>query len=110
MLIIRLKKIAFKNNLSYSIVIISPTKSSKSNQFIEKLGHYRPLIDKWSNKYTFVDLNRVAFWLKRGARINKSVFFLIKALIIYSKNITPKIVFFDLLWIAAISGLDRIYI
>ena len=110
MLIIRLKKIAFKNNLIYSIVIISPTKSAQSNQFIEKLGHYRPIIDKWSNKYTFINFNRVAFWLKRGARINKSVFFLIKSLIIYSKNITSKIIFFDLLWILAGSGLDRNYI
>ena len=110
MLIIRLKKIAFKNNLSYSIVIISPRKSSKSNRFIEKLGHYKPLIDKWSNKYTFINLNRITFWVKRGARINKSVFLLIKSLIIYSKNITHKSIFFDLLGIATICGLDRIYI
>lgn len=46
MLIIRLKKIAVKNNLTYSIVIIIPSKSTKSNQFIEKIGYYKPLIDR----------------------------------------------------------------
>jgi ribosomal protein S16 len=45
MLIIRLKKIAFKKNLTYSIVIITPSKSAKSNQFVEKIGYYKPLID-----------------------------------------------------------------
>jgi ribosomal protein S16 len=46
MLIIRLKKIAFKKNLSYSIVISSSTKAPSSNQFIEKIGYYKPLLDK----------------------------------------------------------------
>lgn len=45
MFTIRLKKIAFKNNLTYNIVIMPSYKSSKSSQFIEKIGHYKPLID-----------------------------------------------------------------
>jgi len=61
MLIIRLKKIALKNNLSYSIIVIPQKKSAQSNQFLEKLGHYKPLIDKLYNKYTFLDLTRFSF-------------------------------------------------
>lgn len=59
--VIRLKKVALKNNLSYSLVVITATKAAKSNQFIEKLGHYKPLVDKLRNKYTFVDLTRFFF-------------------------------------------------
>lgn len=88
MFIIRLKKIALKNNLSYNIVIIKPHKSAKSNNFLEKIGYYKPLIDRWSNKYTFIDRNRLTFWLNRGVCLDKSVFILIKSLLLYSYSST----------------------
>ncbi len=92
MFTIRLKKIAFKNNLTYNIVIMPSYKSSKSSQFIEKIGHYKPLIDSWANKYTFIDIDRMLFWLNKGASVNKSVFLIIKALIINSKNLNSTLV------------------
>lgn len=82
MILVRLKKVALNNNLSYSIVVSSNKISPNSNKFIEKIGFYRPLVDKLSNKYIFIDVDRLLFWLKRGAKINASVFVLIKPLIV----------------------------
>ena len=81
---VRLKKIASKKNLSYFLVISSKNTSAISGKFKEKVGFFKPLIDKWSNKYVFVDVDRLSFWLKKGVKINTSVFILIKPLIIYS--------------------------
>lgn len=84
MILIRLKKVSLNNNLSYSIVVSSKQISPNSNKFIEKIGFYKPLVDKLSNKYIFLDVDRLLFWLKRGAKINSSVFVLIKPLIVNS--------------------------
>lgn len=81
MIIIRLKKLNVKNDFTYSIVVSDPTKAANSNKFIEKIGFYKPLVDKWSNKYLFVDFDRLRFWLKRGAKMNTSIFLLIKPLL-----------------------------
>ena len=79
MIIIRLKRKSSKNNLTYSVVVTSDTYSSQSNQYLEDIGTYRPIIDRWSNKYLFVDFDRLKFWVERGARINSSLFVLMRA-------------------------------
>jgi ribosomal protein S16 len=61
MILIRFKRRSSKNNLTYSIVVTSNQVSAKSNQFIEKIGYYNPIIDKWSNKYLFIDFDRLQF-------------------------------------------------
>jgi len=61
MLIIRLKKIALNKNSSYSIIVIPEMKAANSNQFLEKIGYHKPLVDKLDNKYTFLDLTRFSF-------------------------------------------------
>lgn len=61
MILVRLKKVALNNNLSYSIVVSSNKISPNSNKFIEKIGFYRPLVDKLSNKYIFIDVDRLLF-------------------------------------------------
>jgi len=61
MILIRLKKISLNNNLSYSIVVSSKQISPNSNKFIEKIGFYKPLVDKLSNKYIFIDVDRLLF-------------------------------------------------
>ncbi len=87
MLILRLKKIAIKNNLHYTFVISMATIAPTSNQFLEKIGYYKPLLDKWYNKYVFIDATRLSVWLKKGVELNHSSFFLIKALFTYSLQV-----------------------
>lgn len=84
MILIRLKKVSANNKLSYAIVATSTKAAATSNKFLEKLGFYKPLPDKWSNKYIFIDIDRLSFWLKRGAKINNSVFVLLKPLLLIS--------------------------
>ena len=86
MITIRLKKNRAKNKLSYLIVVCFTEKSPASNDFIEKIGFYKPLVDSWDNKYVYVDLDRMSFWLKRGAKLNISVYVLLKNLILQTFN------------------------
>lgn len=79
MIIIRLKRRSSKNRLSYAIVVTSNRTTPAGSQFIEKIGYYKPLVDTWSNKYLFIDFDRLKFWLERGARINSNLFILIRA-------------------------------
>ena len=83
MIIIRLKRRASKSKLSYSIVVTSSTAASGSNQFLEKIGHYNPIVDSWSNKYLYIDFDRFKFWVERGARVNMSLFVLLRGLLSY---------------------------
>lgn len=46
MLVIRLKKISIKKNLSYVLVVTAKKVAPTSNKFLEKIGHYKPLPDK----------------------------------------------------------------
>ena len=85
MIVIRLKRVSIAGTLSYAIVVSSPRVTPTGNKFLEKIGFYKPLTDKWSNKYVFVDIDRLSFWLNRGAKMNASVFLLVKSLLI--KNI-----------------------
>lgn len=81
MIVIRLKKLAGDANLSYAVIVTSNEKGPKSNSYLEKIGSYRPLIDKWSNKYLILDVDRLHYWLSRGAKMNSVIFFLVRPLI-----------------------------
>lgn len=83
MIIIRLKRRASRSKLSYSIVVTKSTSASGSNQFLEKIGHYSPIVDSWSNKYLYIDFDRFKFWVERGARVNMSLFVLLRGLLSY---------------------------
>jgi ribosomal protein S16 len=61
MIIIRLKRRSSKNRLSYAIVVTSNRTTPAGSQFIEKIGYYKPLVDTWSNKYLFIDFDRLKF-------------------------------------------------
>ena len=61
MILIRLKRRSSKKNLTYAIVVTSNTYTPKGNQFIEKIGYYKPKIDIWSNKYLFIDFDRLQY-------------------------------------------------
>lgn len=90
MILIRLKKISINNNLSYAVVVTSQTASPNSSKFIEKIGFYKPITDKWSNKYFYIDTDRLSFWLSRGAKLNSSVFLLIKPLLLNTTKVDEK--------------------
>lgn len=81
MILIRLKRQSHSTTLSYAIIVSNHTSSPASGKFLEKIGFYKPLSDKWSNRYVFVDVDRLSFWLEKGAKINPSVFLLIKTLL-----------------------------
>ena len=85
MILIRLKRRSSKNNLTYSIVVTSTQASPKGSQFIEKIGYYTPVIDKWSNKYLLMDFDRLKFWVERGAFVNISLFVLMRAWFSYKQ-------------------------
>lgn len=61
MILIRLKRRSSGNKLSYSIVVTSSQSASNSSQFLERIGYYKPIVDKWSNKYLFIDFDRLKF-------------------------------------------------
>jgi len=95
MILIRLKRKSFNDKLKYTIVVTSSKFAPNSSQFIEKIGYYNPLVDKWSNKYIFVDFDRLKFWLERGAKVNISLFVLMRSwfgyyFLLESKNHTIK--------------------
>jgi small subunit ribosomal protein S16 len=77
MIQIRLKRISSKKKLIYYIVVLQQYKTA-SKGFLEKIGSYTPHSDKLSNKYVFININRLSYWLTRGARMNSSVYTLIK--------------------------------
>lgn len=45
MILIKLKRISFGDELGYSIVVSSKQISPNSNKFLEKIGNYKPIID-----------------------------------------------------------------
>ncbi len=81
MISIRLKKNSSQKNLTFSIIVIDSTKSAKSNKFKEKIGFYQPLVDNWSNKYLFIDMDKLLYWLNSGATLNSSLYVLIRPLL-----------------------------
>ena len=46
MILIRLKRRASKNNLTYSIVVTSDKFAPTGSQFIENIGYYKPIVDR----------------------------------------------------------------
>jgi ribosomal protein S16 len=46
MILIRLKRRASKNNLTYGIVVTSDKFAPTGSQFIENIGYYKPIVDR----------------------------------------------------------------
>ncbi len=86
MILIRLKRRSLGDQLTYSIVVSSHQVSPNSGKFLEKIGYYKPLVDRWSNKYVFLDFDRLKFWVERGAKIHPSIYVLIRPAIAYHKK------------------------
>jgi ribosomal protein S16 len=73
---IHLRKKSSSKQLTYDI-IVTKTPNSVARGFIEKIGTYTPHTDKWSNKYIFINRERYAYWLVRGATVTKRLYVLI---------------------------------
>lgn len=86
MILIRLKRRSFGDQLTYSIVVSSNQIAPSSGKFIEKIGYYNPLVGRWSNKYIFIDFDRLKFWVERGAKLHPSIYVLIRPSIVYHKQ------------------------
>jgi ribosomal protein S16 len=83
MIVIKFSRYIYKNNKSfYSIVVTSNFMSPKSGKFIEKLGYYDPNPNNWFQKSIYLDFNRLFYWLKKGVKLNKSLYLLIKPLLL----------------------------
>ena len=71
---IRLKRIGAKNNPAYRIVV-ADSRSPRDGRFIEELGTYLP--KRKSDKFT-LDLERVRYWVSKGAQPTETVASFIK--------------------------------
>lgn len=61
MMSVRLKRLASEKQLTYSIIVSYNKSSPTSNKFIERIGYYKPTVDKLENKYIFVNMDRLSY-------------------------------------------------
>ena len=83
MIVVRLKRISYKKHLHYHLIVSMNKRAPVSNKYIEKLGNYYAIVDKWSNKFILVNIDRLFFWLTRGVRFNRSIFILLQPLLFF---------------------------
>lgn len=62
-------------NRPYYKVIVADSRSPRDGKFIEQLGNYDP---KKAGDNAMLDLDRVAYWIERGAQPSDTVRSLIK--------------------------------
>lgn len=68
---IRLKRLGRRKSPLYSIVVTFSNRSANTGLVFEKLGIYLP--SSKSFKIFFIKLNRLAYWLLRGAKVTKAI-------------------------------------
>jgi small subunit ribosomal protein S16 len=71
---IRMKRVGAKNAPVFRIVV-ADSRSPRDGKFIEELGTYQPL--KKGDNFT-MDLERVKYWLSKGAQPSETVASFIK--------------------------------
>jgi len=69
MLAIRLRRAGSKNRPFFRVVV-TESRSARDGRFVEVLGHYNP---RTKPETVDVDRDRLAHWLKAGARPSDSV-------------------------------------
>jgi len=67
MLKIRMSRGGTKKRPFYKIVI-ADARSPRDGRFIERIGHYNPLLPKDNAERVKLDLDRVKHWLSHGAQ------------------------------------------
>ena len=61
MIVIILAKEKVGTNQIYFIVVSNHTTAPTSGRILEKIGFYKPVADKLSNKYFYVNFDRLSF-------------------------------------------------
>jgi small subunit ribosomal protein S16 len=67
MLKFRMSRGGTKKRPFYKIVV-ADARSPRDGRFIERLGHYNPLLARDSGERVKFDLDRVKYWLSQGAQ------------------------------------------
>jgi small subunit ribosomal protein S16 len=66
-LVIRMARAGTKKRPVYHIVV-ADSRSPRDGRFIERLGHYNPLLPKDKPERLKLDLEKVQAWMKKGAQ------------------------------------------
>lgn len=74
MLAIRLSRMGAKKRAFYRVVV-TDSRTARDSSFVEVLGHYNP---RTSPEALEIDRDRLAYWIKAGARPSESVRTLVK--------------------------------
>lgn len=87
---IRLKRLGYKKNPSYRIVVID-SRDKREGAPIEELGHYNP-----KTKEMKLNKESALNWIKKGAQATETVQYLIKncdenGALVYNKKTEPKL-------------------
>ena len=69
MLVIRMRRAGSKNRAFYRVVV-TEGKTARDGRFVEVLGHYNP---RTKPEKLEIDRDRLAHWLKAGARPSDTV-------------------------------------
>ena len=69
MLAIRLRRMGSKKR-AYFRVVVTDSRAARDSSFVEVLGHYNP---RTKPETLDLDRERLAHWLKAGARVSDSV-------------------------------------
>ena len=67
MLVIRIARAGTKKRPVYHIVV-ADSRSPRDGRFIERLGHFNPLLPKEKTERLVLDLEKVKEWMKKGAQ------------------------------------------
>ena len=66
-LVIRMARAGTKKRPVYHIVV-ADSRSPRDGRFIERLGHFNPLLPKEKTERLKLDLDKVQSWMKKGAQ------------------------------------------
>jgi len=66
-LVIRMARAGTKKRPFYHIVV-ADSRSPRDGRFIERLGHFNPLLPKEKTERLKLDLDKVKDWMKKGAQ------------------------------------------
>jgi small subunit ribosomal protein S16 len=67
MLVIRMARAGTKKRPFYHIVI-ADSRAPRDGRFIERIGHFNPLLPKDKTERLKLDLDKVKAWMKKGAQ------------------------------------------
>ena len=76
---IRMSRGGAKNRPHYKIVV-ADGRFARDGRFIEKIGHYDPMLPKESDKRVVIDVERAKHWLSKGAQPSDRVTLFLAAL------------------------------